>query len=233
MKNVSLVIKSNKPVNHDTYLMVLEGDLSSIKNPGEFVEIKDSIKNIDEAMEKQLIQLNLNTKDVNIPYGDDILMTYGLKSNRIYVENKKIILKYLAYYKRLYYNLNIKLTKSELWLVVILSESFTELYDLLETLLTKEKRDSFIRKVINMSKDTFILHEWEKDKMDKLKELARLEDAENEGLEKGFAKGIEQGIQEGIGQEKNSIAKKLLEKNISLDIISETTGLTIEEIKKL
>lgn len=40
MNNVLLVIKSNTQINHDTYLMRLEGDLSSIKNPGEFVEIK-------------------------------------------------------------------------------------------------------------------------------------------------------------------------------------------------
>ena len=40
MVNVELVIASNIQVNHDTYLMRLEGDLSSIKNPGEFVEIK-------------------------------------------------------------------------------------------------------------------------------------------------------------------------------------------------
>ena len=51
-----------------------------------------------------------------------------------------------------------------------------------------------------MSKDKFILSEWEKEKMDKLKELARLEDAENEGHEKGFEKGIEKGLEQGIEQ---------------------------------
>ena len=40
MKEVELIITSNVQVNHDTYLMTLQGDLSSIKNPGEFVEIK-------------------------------------------------------------------------------------------------------------------------------------------------------------------------------------------------
>ena len=40
MENVILTIKFNKQVSDDVYLMRLEGDLSSIKNPGEFVEIK-------------------------------------------------------------------------------------------------------------------------------------------------------------------------------------------------
>lgn len=40
MKNVVLKIESNQPVGKDIYLMRLVGDLSSIKNPGEFVEIK-------------------------------------------------------------------------------------------------------------------------------------------------------------------------------------------------
>ncbi len=40
MKNVILKIKENKQLRNDIYLMKLEGDLSEIKNPGEFVEIK-------------------------------------------------------------------------------------------------------------------------------------------------------------------------------------------------
>ena len=40
MKNVFLKITQNVQVGKDIYLMRLEGDLSDIKNPGEFVEIK-------------------------------------------------------------------------------------------------------------------------------------------------------------------------------------------------
>ena len=40
MENVILEVVSNKQVGKDIYEMVLKGDLSSIKNPGEFVEIK-------------------------------------------------------------------------------------------------------------------------------------------------------------------------------------------------
>ena len=40
MEKVILQISSNYQVGKDVYLMRLEGDLSSIKNPGEFVEVK-------------------------------------------------------------------------------------------------------------------------------------------------------------------------------------------------
>lgn len=40
MKNVIVEIKENRQLSNDIFLMRLEGDLSEIKNPGEFVEIK-------------------------------------------------------------------------------------------------------------------------------------------------------------------------------------------------
>ena len=40
MENVVLQITSNIQVGKDIYLMRLEGDLTSITNPGEFVEVK-------------------------------------------------------------------------------------------------------------------------------------------------------------------------------------------------
>ena len=40
MERVVLQISSNEQVGKDVYLMRLEGDLSSITNPGEFVEVK-------------------------------------------------------------------------------------------------------------------------------------------------------------------------------------------------
>ena len=53
-------------------------------------------------------------------------------------------------------------------------------------------------------------------------------------------KGLEQGIQQGIEQErqqakaeKKGIAKKLLKKGLSIEEITEITGLTQEEIKEM
>ena len=51
----------------------------------------------------------------------------------------------------------------------------------------------------------------------------------DKGLETGIKQGIEQGLEQGIKQ----TAKKLKAKGVDINIIHETTGLSIEEIKKL
>lgn len=62
---------------------------------------------------------------------------------------------------------------------------------------------------------------------------AAREEAIRQGLEEGLEQGIEQGIQQGIKQNKKEITKKLLVKNLSIDEISEITGLSREEIQEI
>ena len=190
-----------------------------------FTLMFESGDNKEKFLSKKLIQLNLNTENITLNYGDDIILPYGVKTGKIYPQNKETILKYLAYYKNLYYNLGEKLDKAELWLVVILSANLVELYDLLENLLTKEKREQFIRKVIEMSKDEFILSEWEKEKMDYLKEMARIKDAEDRGL----ASGIEQGIE----QKNREVILNMFKDKFTYDQISKYTNLTISEVETI
>ena len=49
----------------------------------------------------------------------------------------------------------------------------------------------------------------------------------------GYDKGLKTGIAQGITQGKLQIAKKMLSKKIDLKTISELTGLSIQELKKL
>ena len=46
-------------------------------------------------------------------------------------------------------------------------------------------------------------------------------------------KGMEKGLKEGEKKKSLEVAKKLLTYNTPLDIIANSTGLSIEEIKKL
>ena len=52
---------------------------------------------------------------------------------------------------------------------------------------------------------------------------------EGAGYDKGLAAGVKIGREQGIQQ----IAKKMLSQKIELETISELTGLTLEELKKL
>ena len=57
--------------------------------------------------------------------------------------------------------------------------------------------------------------------------------AEEKGIIKGEAKGRAEGRVEGRVEEKKEIALNLLAYNTPIDIIAKSTGLSIEEIKKL
>ena len=113
-----------------------------------------------------------------------------------------------------------------MWLVAFTSKNFTELYDSLERILTQEERERFLRKVIYLSKDVFILHEWEKDKLDELVRITREENAIKRGLERGMAEGIKKGI------EQNSVktVKNMLKENFDIGLIAKITGLTERKI---
>ena len=53
------------------------------------------------------------------------------------------------------------------------------------------------------------------------------------GMEKGMEKGKIEGKKEGGIEKSKEIAKELKKNNIGTDIISKSTGLTLEEIEKL
>ena len=54
-----------------------------------------------------------------------------------------------------------------------------------------------------------------------------------QGVQQGHEKGIQEGIQKGIQKKAADTAKALLKENMSANKISEITGLSLEEIKKL
>ena len=54
-----------------------------------------------------------------------------------------------------------------------------------------------------------------------------------EGIQEGLERGIEKGIQEGRREEQIAIARSFKNAGIDIKIISENTGLTIEEVLKL
>lgn len=60
-----------------------------------------------------------------------------------------------------------------------------------------------------------------------------LEDGWNRGKKEGKEEGIKEEIKEGIKENKLSVAKRMLEKNIDINVISECTGLSEKEIKTL
>ena len=83
MKSVELIIKSNAKINHDTYLMTLEGDLVDIKKPGEFVEIK-----LDNYYLRRPISVcEFSSNELKLLYK---VLGHGTKDMTSYKEGKKL-----------------------------------------------------------------------------------------------------------------------------------------------
>ena len=60
-----------------------------------------------------------------------------------------------------------------------------------------------------------------------------LKDGIKDGMKQGIEKGREDGIRQGQEQKNREIAKKMLAKNISVELIEEVTGLSKEEIEAM
>ena len=56
-------------------------------------------------------------------------------------------------------------------------------------------------------------------------------DAEQRGKKEGYCEGLSDGISQGEHQKAIETAKNMLQKNISVEVISECTGLSLDEIE--
>ena len=59
------------------------------------------------------------------------------------------------------------------------------------------------------------------------------EEAREQGLEQGIAQGRTEGEASGRAERELEMAKALKDKGVDIDIIAETSGLSVEEIEKL
>ena len=97
--------------------------------------------------------------------------------------------------------------------------------------LVKEKPiiEEVQRRYNNFIKDRLMMNEYDKREAYLYGNQIMLEEERRLGIEQGIERGIEQG-------EKNkaiSMAKNMKNRNMDINLISELTGLSIEEIKNL
>jgi len=220
----------------------------------------DDTKSLENKM---FIQINLNAVDKydednnKLKYGTDKIVYYGLDTGKIYNSNNFVYVKYLEYYRDLYYNGDEKLDDSCLWLVLFTSKSFLEMYNILGKLFDNDRREQFIRNVINMIDDRKIFEDWEIEKLNEfvkyksekdLRERA-LKEGHTEGFEKGHAEGhaeglaegyeqgqiegFEQGIENGKEEASREYIIRMLEMNLNIKDISKITNKTEEKILEI
>ena len=105
--------------------------------------------------------------------------------------------------------------------------------------IVKEKpiMEEVQRRYNNFIKNRLMMNEYDKRQAYLYGNQIMLEEERRLGIEEGLKKGIEKGIEQGIEQgEKNkaiSMAKDMRARGMDLSLISELTGLSIQEIEKL
>ena len=172
-----------------------------------------------------IYQLNLNYKDKYKNIGENIIVSYDITSNKIFDDNIKIYIKHLEYYKNMFYTNPKSMTYDEIFMAGMMAENFTEIYNIMKNILSDKELNRFMGSMINMSKEYFPIHEWEKEKMDKL-----VRDTERKlAIEEGLEQGLEQGREENT----INVIKIMLKKKFPYQDISEISGKSIKEIKEI
>lgn len=227
-KMIDIIVSINDKIfidiemNRSKFEYVMERNFNYLDKIATIIfEKGKSIKDINN------IQLNLNISPFEEDL-EDIIVPYGLLTQKIYPSNKRLIIKSLALYSKLYYNEGVR-TKEIIWYMMLIARTFSELYELSKQILDEKEVNRLMEAMIEMSNDGFILHEWQKDKMDALVKQNEMEGAKQEGIEQG----IKQGIEKGIMENKIEIAKNMLKENMDIQTISRLTTLTETDIQKL
>ena len=182
-------------------------------------------------IDNKIVQINLNFS--NSKYEKCEYILYDKRNELILTDYIKIYNIGIDKYIKNYYNNGKKFTKGE-DLIIMLDLDKKELEELSEK---SDIVDNFKEDVIKANEDEFVVDWISREEEQKQYEEVMYEKGLNQGKQQGLLEGIEQGIEQGFkkGVKKTNInnARKMLELNMDLDMISKITGLTKEEIKGL
>lgn len=215
----------NLEMNQDIY----EGTI--IKNNGYHHKLAGqnllSGENFEDV--KRIIQINF---DYINKFDDRLVVAF-----RIMDETGKYILdkNYINYHINMAkvrekgYNID-NLSKFEKIIMIMQEKSKKKL---LEIAKGEEDLKMMVRKIEELSEDPEILGLYDKEKVDKLVFNINMEQCRRESTAQGLAEGKAQGLSEGLAQGKIETAKNMLKKEMDINLISEITGLSKEEIETL
>ena len=192
---------------------------------------------------KKIIQINFDNYNKYKP-DDRVIIKFEMRDKEKGVEEGVGIESYhviLPNVKEKYYNED---NKDELVgkLVIMVEERYEELEKLIEKYIELRPVG---KKMVEISRDEELqgIYDAEEHARKVRNSIMATELKKNffEGLNKGMKKGIkegreegrEEGIKEGREEGINSTASKMLKKDMEVDLISELTGLSIDEIIKL
>ena len=169
---------------------------------------------------------NTDIIQVNLTWGlgrnNDEMKIYKImnKKGELYVKNFIIYEINMDYYDKIWYSKNKEEIKKNQYMIML---------DLDKKELENMPKDKIVDKYITnvtIVNDNPEFQKYMSEEEDKKK-------IQNSLLSEARENGINDGISKGASQEKVNIAKNMLNKSISIEDISEITGLSINEIKSL
>ena len=204
----------------------------------------ESNKNISRY---RMMQLNLNLND---KYDDKAISRYAfcnMDNNKVASLIYTICNINLAKGEEIVYNLGIEdAPKAVRWGAILSRRNIEEIENLIgDDLLTMEEKERFINRVKEVNENENLIPAWIFEENARLKAEQEREFAIREGHEIGIKEGRKEGRKEGIkegrkegikeGRETNQkeVIINLLKKRIDYETISDVTGKSVEEIKKI
>ena len=171
---------------------------------------------------------------VNLTWGlgrnNEEMKIYKIMNEKgeLYVKNFIIYEINMDYYDKIWYSKNEEEIKKNQYMIML---------DLDKKELENMPKDKIVDKYITnvtIVNDDPEFQKYMSEEEDKRKiQNSLLSEAKEEGISQGYTSGINDGISKGENKKSIEIAKNMLKKNMSIEDISDITGLSIEEINKL
>lgn len=185
-----------------------------------------------------VMQININCFDNQ---NGKALSRYHIKEDYdddIYSNNLVLYTLNVVNCKELYYNYdNKKIPKYIRWGALIYCDDISKIPIITKEIMTYEERNIIMDKLNKLQNDKEIMTELEALEWEEWERNTIYSDGIKKGIEEGIKQGIKQGIEQGIEQgtkEKTiEIIKSMLKKELDINLISEITNESIEEINKI
>ena len=202
------------------------------KNIVSEVEEKEPYDIISEVISINFVDFNMDFNDKGKPHRCFKLI--DTENPDIVLDMVQMHIVEVPRFKKVLYNTNIEDIKKKKilsWIEFFTSKDLDKVKDKLKEV------NNIMPKVINKY-ERFISSEDEMEVYNARDaflygQTIMLKREREEGIQEGIEKGIQKGIQEGRREEQINIARSFKNAGIDIKIISENTGLSVEEINKL
>ena len=172
-----------------------------------------------------LLNFNLDKVNKNV---HSCYMIYDTKSERLLTDHLQI---HIIELKKFNFKNNSLSKDLNYWLGFFTTKNMEEYMS--EIVKEKPIMEEAHRRYNNFIRSRLMMSEYEKKEIYQYDKQIMLKDERREGIKEGMKKGKLEGLKEGRIAEQISMAKSMKTRNLDINLISEITGLTIDEIKKL